>query len=76
MKSELIADVFDIAPCQKGEMLLLRTDGLTDLLEDERIQGVLSSGIRLNEKCARLLELALSENMGRGDNITIILAEF
>ena len=48
MKSELIADVFDIAPCQKGEMLLLCTDGLTDVLEDERIQGVLSWGMKIS----------------------------
>lgn len=76
MKTDLVADVFDIEPCEKGTILLLCTDGLTDVLADSEIQNILNKGSLLKEKGELLLNTALERNVGHGDNITIILTEF
>lgn len=76
MKTDLVADVFEIAPCEQGTILLLCTDGLTDVLNDPEIQEILNSNMTLREKGEKLLNTALERNVGHGDNITIILTEF
>lgn len=76
MKTDLVADVFDIEPCEQGTILLLCTDGLTDVLEDSEIQDILNNKALLKEKGEKLLNTALERNVGHGDNITIILTEF
>ncbi len=58
----------------RGDYVLLCTDGLTDALVDQTIYVVISdTATALYNKCARLIELA----KGRGglDNITVVLAE-
>jgi protein phosphatase len=58
----------------RGDYVLLCTDGLTDALVDQAIYVVISdTATALHNKCARLIELA----KGRGglDNITVVLAE-
>jgi protein phosphatase len=58
----------------RGDYVLLCTDGLTDAIKDETIYAVISGkASALQSKCARLIRLA----RGRGgvDNITVILAE-
>ncbi|MGA3198373.1 MAG: Stp1/IreP family PP2C-type Ser/Thr phosphatase [Halobacteriota archaeon] len=58
----------------RGDYVLLCTDGLTDAVEDQTIYAVISEkASALQSKCARLIELA----RGRGglDNITVVLAE-
>lgn len=76
LHSDLVADVYDILPPEKGEIFLLCTDGLTDALADEEIQNVLACHMALREKGEKLLEIALGRNPGRGDNITVLLTEF
>ncbi len=57
-----------------GDRLLLCTDGLTDMLEDAGIAGVLSASASSEEACRRLVDVAL-ENGGR-DNVTVVLARY
>lgn len=76
MKTDLVADVFDIEQCEQGTILLLCTDGLTDVLVDSEIQEILNNKAFLKEKGEKLLNTALERNVGHGDNITIILTEF
>ncbi|MDO5378042.1 MAG: Stp1/IreP family PP2C-type Ser/Thr phosphatase [Clostridia bacterium] len=60
------------ADTRKGDIWLLCTDGLTGMVEDERIEAELSSaGRTLEEAADRLLSLALSA--GGSDNVTLIL---
>jgi serine/threonine protein phosphatase PrpC len=56
-----------------GDLFLLCSDGLTDMVDDTVIEEVLSSKIALPQKVARLIELANSA--GGHDNITIVLSE-
>jgi serine/threonine protein phosphatase PrpC len=57
---------------QTGDMLLLCTDGLTDLVEDEEIQQVLVEHDPL-QAVERLTDMALER--GGHDNITIVVLE-
>jgi len=54
-----------------GDVFLLCSDGLTDLVNDETIEKVLLSPLSLAQKVEELIELAKSE--GGYDNITVIL---
>ena len=55
-------------------MLLLCTDGLYDMVPDDRLQEVLSSTMSAELTCRKLIDLA-NEN-GGNDNITVIVARF
>jgi len=57
-----------------GDCVLLCTNGLTDMVDDDRIAGVLACRRRPEEQCALLTELA-SQRAG-GDNITFVLAQY
>lgn len=57
---------------RNDDRLLLCTDGLTDMLNDEKIAEVLARGKSSQDTCDALLELALEA--GGDDNITIVLA--
>jgi len=57
---------------QTGDMLLLCTDGLTDLVEDHEIQQVLNEDNPL-QAVERLTDMALER--GGHDNITIVVLE-
>jgi protein phosphatase len=56
-----------------GEIYLLCSDGLTDMVKDPVIESVLSSGIELPMKVQTLLNMANSA--GGHDNITIVVSE-
>lgn len=56
---------------RKGDIYLLCSDGLTNMIDDERIRDVLLT--KENGKAAALCELALEA--GGQDNITVITAE-
>ncbi len=56
-----------------GDLFLLCSDGLTDMVHDTLIQDVLSSTIALPQKVEELTELAKSA--GGNDNVTIVLSE-
>ncbi len=57
-----------------GDGVLLCTDGLTDMVTDEAIAGVLGNGRNSAEVCEALIEMAL-EGGGR-DNVTVALARY
>ncbi len=57
----------------QGDIFLLCSDGLTDMVEDSNIQQILSSSIPLPQKADNLIETAKST--GGNDNITVVLAE-
>ncbi len=56
-----------------GDLFLLCSDGLTDMVENPSIQNILSLAIRLDQKSEKLVELAKSA--GGHDNITVVLCE-
>jgi protein phosphatase len=58
----------------EGDQLLLCTDGLTDMVDDQTIGSVLKSAKSSSEACQSLLDLALSA--GGRDNITMTLARY
>ena len=56
-----------------GDIFLLCSDGLTDMVDDASIHKVLVSDISLRQKTDRLIGSAL--NAGGHDNITVVLCE-
>ena len=60
-------------PLVPGDLLLLCTDGLTDLVADEEFLEILDSGGSEDERLGKLVDLA--NLRGGHDNITIILLQ-
>lgn len=60
-------------PAYKGDLFLLCSDGLTDLVEDEEINEVLGFEIEMDMKIEHLIDLA--KKAGGKDNITVVLAK-
>lgn len=56
-----------------GDLFLLCSDGLTDMVEDSGILEVLASSAMLERKTGKLIELAKAG--GGRDNITVVLIE-
>ena len=56
-----------------GDLFLLCSDGLTDMVDDNLIYKVLSSSMDLSQKAEKLVEMANSA--GGRDNVTVVLAE-
>jgi protein phosphatase len=59
---------------EPDDVLLLCSDGLTEMVPDERIRAVLREETDLEEACARLV--AEANEAGGKDNITVVLARF
>lgn len=66
------ADFFAVR-LEKGDYVLMCTDGLTNMLEDEEIRMILHGARDIVEKVEKLVRAA-NENGGR-DNISVILIE-
>ncbi|MGI9471002.1 MAG: PP2C family protein-serine/threonine phosphatase [Rubripirellula sp.] len=64
-------DVFHVE-LSTDDRILLCSDGLTDLVSDERIQLVASAGDSTKDSCEQLVREALKA--GGKDNITVVLA--
>jgi serine/threonine protein phosphatase PrpC len=71
VESTVEVDVTEI-PVQKGDLFILCSDGLTDMVEDEDIQLTASTFGANLETLARQLVLLGNDNGGR-DNISIVL---
>jgi PPM family protein phosphatase len=56
-----------------GDLFLLCSDGLTDMIDDDLIRRVLISAGNLSQKTEKLIELANAA--GGRDNITVVLSE-
>lgn len=70
--AELAIDFFEIE-IDSGDMVLLCTDGLTNMVEDEDIRRIVLSQRDIVERTEKLIETA-NQNGGR-DNITVVLLE-
>ncbi len=58
----------------RGDRLLLCTDGLTDMVDDQTITKVLEGGDPSQKACQKLIDLALAA--GGLDNVTVVVAQF
>lgn len=72
MEGMVYADVKSIR-VSKGDVLLLCSDGLTGMMEDEAISEVLSTSGDLHQSCQSLIDAA--NQAGGRDNITVLLAQ-
>ena len=72
MTERVEADFFEVE-LEEGDTILLCSDGLTNMVDNDAIAKIVSGGGPLEEKGRRLVDAA-NENGGR-DNITVILAE-
>lgn len=66
------ADIFKLKLCE-GDRLLLCSDGLSNMLDDETILKVMYHGAL--EKCAHKL-VDLANKAGGTDNITVVLSQY
>lgn len=57
---------------QEGDVYLLASDGLTDIVEDSFIQSVLCSRMNVKRMCAELVDRVLMS--GAPDNVTVLVA--
>lgn len=69
---KVTADLFEV-DLKKGDLILLCSDGLTNMVPDQDIERVLSSTLGLEEKCMQLMDMAL--RAGGKDNISVILVD-
>ena len=66
----MICDVTNLE-LGKGEFLLLCSDGLSNMLDDQEILFEVVHGVNKQDCCQRLLDIA--KNRGAPDNVTSIL---
>lgn len=66
------ADFFSVELCP-GDIVLMCSDGLTNMLEDEEIHGILGGNKSVEEKAEQLIKAA--NNNGGKDNIAVIIIE-
>lgn len=71
--SETIKVDFFTVELQKGDIVLMCSDGLTNMLEDEEIRMILNGQRDIVEKAEELVKAA--NNNGGRDNIAVILIE-
>jgi protein phosphatase len=60
-------------PLEDGSRLLLCSDGLWNMVDEERVRQVVSSAATPQNACDQLVELA--NEKGGSDNITVILIQ-
>lgn len=70
--SEVVVDFFEIA-LKPGDMILMCSDGLTNMVEDGQIKQIVLGQRDIVEKAEKLVETA-NQNGGK-DNITVVLIE-
>jgi PPM family protein phosphatase len=56
-----------------GDLFLLCSDGLTDMVEEQDFEGILAGDLALSHKADKLVEMANSA--GGHDNVTVVLGE-
>ena len=55
----------------EGDLFMLCSDGLSDMVGDAQIEDTLASGLSLEEKAERLVRIAC--DAGGHDNVTVVL---
>ena len=70
---EMIVEPFISQPIKpkRGDIFLLCSDGLTDMLEDDEITSIMSSNSELHKTAEMLVDAALRN--GGHDNVTVVL---
>jgi protein phosphatase len=71
LRKELALDVLR-GRTASGDLFLLCSDGLTDMVEDDQIWEILLCDIDINQKTEKLIEMAKAA--GGHDNITVVLS--
>lgn len=71
-RNTIEADFFNLE-LEAGDIVLLCSDGLTNMVEDEDIRRILKSGGSLKERAETLVRMA-NDNGGK-DNISVIIIE-
>ena len=71
---EMVIEPYTVSfPIEKNDLFLLCSDGLTDMLEDYEIQGILNSSAFVEKMAGALFNTAM-QNGGK-DNITILIVQ-
>jgi protein phosphatase len=70
--ADMVADVFEVQ-ASPGDRLLLATDGLTGMIQDDYIADILAQDLGPAEAAARLVEAA--NRAGGYDNITVVVVD-
>ncbi len=68
--NQVLADVFTLS-IQEGDAILLCSDGLSNQMADQEILFEVVHGVRQDDCCQRLLEIA--KERGAPDNVTCVL---
>ena len=69
-ESSVVCDVFR-QELNRGDFLLLCSDGLSNLMDDQEILFEVVHGVNKERCCKRLLDIAISR--GSPDNVTCVL---
>ena len=69
---QLNVDTFEVTVL-RGDRLLICTDGLTTMVEDDEIQEILSNSLDPNRAAEKLVQAAL--DAGGSDNISVIVVD-
>ena len=69
---DVTVDFFDLS-LKRGDIILLCSDGLSNMLEDEEIEQIIKKGRELPDTAMALIDRA-NQNGGK-DNIAVVLAE-
>lgn len=72
VEDDLKVDCFFV-PLKQGDKVLLCSDGLTNMLEDDEIKSILNEDLSVCERALKLVEAA--NNHGGRDNIAVIVME-
>lgn len=70
--TEVMADFFEVE-YSKGDIIMMCTDGLTNMIEDSDIKAIVNNGNDLSEITDTLIDVA--NNNGGKDNISVVLIE-
>lgn len=69
---DVLADCYH-ATLQPGDTLLLCSDGLSNVLDDERLLELAQEPVALEERCRNMMRMSLAQ--GAPDNVTIVMAQ-
>ncbi|MBE5938805.1 MAG: Stp1/IreP family PP2C-type Ser/Thr phosphatase [Lachnospiraceae bacterium] len=72
VEQEILADYFEVQ-YKKGDYILMCSDGLTNMIEDDKIKEIVLSNTSVDDKTHALINAA-NENGGK-DNISVVIVE-
>lgn len=66
-------DFFEVDDVKAGDIVLMCSDGLTNMVDDKQIASILGESVTLRDKAEKLIQAA--NNNGGRDNIAVVLVE-